>query len=286
MTAPIVAFFSLKGGVGTTSLVYNVAWMLAELGKRVVVVDLDPQTALTARALPAERVDELIADPDVRNTVIGWAATSRPTTLSSTLWLVPGDLRLASADDGFTEARVRGIARDAAASVEADYVLLDVGASAGSTTRAALRASDFLATVVRYDRISLQAMRSLGSLLEQWRADAPPDRMQPIGYIVTLRPMRLNEPPSDQPRLMRQIADEYRAHVLGQLPADGEPDELARMPDYTSLVDSAVRAHKPLFALTPADNVVGAHLSLVRLVRNHYRELAERLIDRIARGAA
>lgn len=43
MTAPVVTFFDNKGGVGTTSLVYHLAWMYDELGIRVVAVDLDLQ---------------------------------------------------------------------------------------------------------------------------------------------------------------------------------------------------------------------------------------------------
>ena len=40
-----IAFFNNKGGVGKTSLVYHVAWMLAEHGVRVVAADLDPGLA-------------------------------------------------------------------------------------------------------------------------------------------------------------------------------------------------------------------------------------------------
>ena len=43
MSAPVIAFFSAKRGVGTTSLVYHLAWMLADLGVNVLAVDLDPQ---------------------------------------------------------------------------------------------------------------------------------------------------------------------------------------------------------------------------------------------------
>ena len=43
MTCPVMTFFNNKAGVGkTTSLVYNLAWMFAELQKTVVCVDLDP----------------------------------------------------------------------------------------------------------------------------------------------------------------------------------------------------------------------------------------------------
>ena len=51
MTVPTIAFFNNKGGVGKTSLLYHVAWMLAERGHRVVAADLDPQANLSAAFL-------------------------------------------------------------------------------------------------------------------------------------------------------------------------------------------------------------------------------------------
>ena len=47
MSVPVLTFFNNKGGVGKTSLVFHLAWMFAEMGKRVVAVDLDPQANLT-----------------------------------------------------------------------------------------------------------------------------------------------------------------------------------------------------------------------------------------------
>ncbi len=51
----ILSFFNNKGGVGKTTLVYHLAHMFAALGKRVLLVDLDPQSNLTAMCLPWTR---------------------------------------------------------------------------------------------------------------------------------------------------------------------------------------------------------------------------------------
>ena len=59
MSAPAVAFFNNKGGVGKTSLVYHIAWMIARKGLRIVAVDLDPQANLTANFLAEEQLEEL-----------------------------------------------------------------------------------------------------------------------------------------------------------------------------------------------------------------------------------
>lgn len=47
LAIPVIAFFNNKGGVGKTSLVYHIAWMLSELGWNVLAADLNPQANLT-----------------------------------------------------------------------------------------------------------------------------------------------------------------------------------------------------------------------------------------------
>ena len=54
-----VAFFNNKGGVRQTSLVYHLAWMLRELGRRVIAADLDPQANLTGMFLDETGLEHL-----------------------------------------------------------------------------------------------------------------------------------------------------------------------------------------------------------------------------------
>lgn len=54
-----IAFFNNKGGVGKTSLVYHLAWMLGDLGYRVLAADLDPQANLSGMFLDEDRLEEL-----------------------------------------------------------------------------------------------------------------------------------------------------------------------------------------------------------------------------------
>ncbi len=56
MTVPVLTFFNNKGGVGKTSLVYHLSWMFAEIGIRVLAVDLDPQANLTAAFLDEDQL--------------------------------------------------------------------------------------------------------------------------------------------------------------------------------------------------------------------------------------
>ena len=50
-----IAFFNNKGGVGTTSLVYHLAWMFADQGLPTLAVDFDPQANLTSMFLDEDR---------------------------------------------------------------------------------------------------------------------------------------------------------------------------------------------------------------------------------------
>jgi cellulose biosynthesis protein BcsQ len=59
MTVPVLTFFNNKGGVGKTSLAYHLAWMLSDVGYRVLACDLDPQANLTAAFLDEERLETL-----------------------------------------------------------------------------------------------------------------------------------------------------------------------------------------------------------------------------------
>lgn len=61
-----LAFFNNKGGVGKTTLAYHLAWMMAEQGRRVLVVDLDPQANLTSMFLSEDRLERLW-DPEVES---------------------------------------------------------------------------------------------------------------------------------------------------------------------------------------------------------------------------
>jgi cellulose biosynthesis protein BcsQ len=71
MSAPIIAFFNNKGGVGKTSLVYHLSWMYADLGLNVLASDLDPQANLTSSFLEDERLEDFWPDGEHSKTIYG-----------------------------------------------------------------------------------------------------------------------------------------------------------------------------------------------------------------------
>ena len=191
-----VAFFNNKGGVGKTTLVYHLAHMFAELGRRVLMVDLDPQSNLTAMCLSEERLEELWSDVGgQRSTVLGCVRPilrglgdiSEPHVeeLRQGLDLVPGDLGLSRFEDKLSDSWPRALDRDEAAfrTLSAFYrlarmaarrrgtelVILDVGPNLGAINRAALLAADHVITPLAPDLFSMQGLRNLGPTLLDWR---------------------------------------------------------------------------------------------------------------------
>jgi len=201
MSVPVLTFFNNKGGVGKTSLVFHLAWMLAEMGKNVVAIDLDPQANLTSGFLP-EDVLETLWDPDTASgdgstiyqcvrplTEVGDILPPRTQRISPRLHLVPGDLGLAGFEDFLSQewpnamgsgGKYRSfrilssfwqVAQMAATAHGADIILADVGPNLGAINRSALIATDYVVIPLAADLFSLQGMRNLGPTLRGWRAD-------------------------------------------------------------------------------------------------------------------
>lgn len=200
MSVPVLTFFNNKGGVGKTSLVYHLAWMLAATGKRVVTVDLDPQANLTAAFLEEDELESLW-DAD--------SSSSAPTTVyralkpltefgnvlepilhnvCSGLDLVPGDVALAGFEETLSEEwpnsmRETSLARPfriltafweiaqlAARRVQADIIIVDVGPNLGAINRSVLLATDYVVMPLGADLFSLQGLKNLGPTLRSWRS--------------------------------------------------------------------------------------------------------------------
>ncbi|MCB1968207.1 AAA family ATPase [Accumulibacter sp.] len=201
MSVPVLTFFNNKGGVGKTSLVFHLAWMLSEMGKRVVAIDLDPQANLTSAFLSEDDL-EILWDPDdisQRNstiyqcvrplTEVGDILAPQTQRISSRLHLVPGDLGLAGFEDFLSrewpDALGSGslyrpfrilssfwqVAQMAAGQHGADIILADVGPNLGAINRSALIGTDHVVIPLAADLFSLQGLRNLGPTLQTWRED-------------------------------------------------------------------------------------------------------------------
>ena len=203
MSVPVLTFFNNKGGVGKTSLVFHLAWMFAEMGKRVVAIDLDPQANLTSAFLAEEVLEDLWDSDDTQRagrtiygcvqplTKVGDILAPVTQSVHPRLHLVPGDLALAGFEDQLSGAWIEAmgstqnnlfrpfrvltafwqVAQMAAQDHDADLILADVGPNLGAINRSALIASDHVVIPLAADLFSLQGLRNLGPTLGAWRSD-------------------------------------------------------------------------------------------------------------------
>ena len=200
MTVPVLTFFNNKGGVGKTSLVYHLAWMLSDVGYRVLACDLDPQANLTAAFLNEDQLEGLWRENDDASartilqcvrplTKVGDIKDPALADITPALRLIPGDLALAGFEDtlstewpnaldsgepyrpfriltAFSTVMQRG-----AMQMNASVILADVGPNLGAINRSALIATDCIIVPLGADLFSLQGLRNLGPTLNRWRQD-------------------------------------------------------------------------------------------------------------------
>jgi len=324
MAKPVVTFFNNKGGVGKTSLVYHLSWMYAERRTRVVAVDLDPQANLTAAFLDEDALEGLWEDSESPNTIyravhpitgVGDLLVPTLHKVTSDLYLLPGDVALSSFEDVLAEVwpssmgdsnlfrpfRILSsfwhVMQQAAAKVEADVLLVDVGPNLGAINRSVLIATDFVIIPLGADLFSLQGLKNLGPKLREWRSlwkkrkdnwvnpafDLPDGKMVPAGYLSQQHSVRLNRPVRAYDKWINRIPATYRESVLDE-PAQNmapatDPFCLGTIKHYRSLIPMAQEVRKPIFKLTSADGAIGSHANAVREAYEDFFVLSEKIED-------
>ncbi len=331
MSTPVLTFFNNKGGVGKTSLVYHLAWMFSEMGKRVVAIDLDPQANLTSAFLPEETLESLW-DPDQHEagattifrcikplTGVGDILAPECLQINPRLFLVPGDLSLASFEDQLSRewpismdssnllrpfrilTALWQVAQLAASAKTAEIILADVGPNLGAINRSVLIGSNHVVFPLAADLFSLQGLSNLGPTLRNWRADwlkrlgnwrerpfdLPTGEMNPVGYLIQQHSERLSRPVKSYNKWAERIPSLYRKSVLNvqsEAPVPNVEDDpfcLARLKHYRSLIPMAQEARKPIFHLTAADGAIGSHSNAVTEAGANFRTLARVILSRI-----
>ncbi len=232
------------------------------------------------------------------------------------LVLLPGDLALSNFEDQLSEVwpkcldgderafRVTSafwrIMQNAAQLHEAKLVLVDLGPNLGAINRAALISCDYVVVPLSPDLFSLQGLRNLGPRLRTWRGDwkkrleanravdlkLPSGSMKPIGYLIQQHSVRLDRPVQAYDRWIAQIPSTYRRAVLdlpqtGPLSFESDPECLALLKHYRSLMPMAQQARKPMFHLRPADGALGSHFQAAQSARKDFAKLAETIARRI-----
>ena len=194
-----IALFNHKGGVSKTTTTFNLGWMLAKKGHRVIMVDADPQCNLTGMVLGyggPTALEEFYDNETGRNLRDGLAPAfeSRPEPLKAVdcfpvngtdnLFLLPGHI-------GLSEYEVTlGIAQELSGSIQtlqnlpgsigrlleqtadnhqADFLLIDLNPSLSSFNQNLLVTSHYFIVPTNPDYFSAMAVRSLAGVLPTWR---------------------------------------------------------------------------------------------------------------------
>jgi chromosome partitioning protein len=138
----IIAFASLKGGVGKTTLTYNLASLWADMGKRVLAIDFDPQGNLTFAFLPPESLPE-----ESQTRCLFSRKSPQPFPVSKNLWLLGADNKLSSWDMRGTNPDLL-LPSQVIRSLPFDLVLLDTPTGWRPLARAAILSCDYIVVPV------------------------------------------------------------------------------------------------------------------------------------------
>jgi chromosome partitioning protein len=233
--------------------------------------------------------------------------------VADNLGLLVGDLRLSGSEDELNSQWPRCLNGDIrafrvisafyrlllTAGSEVDVALIDVGPNLGAVNRAALIAADYVVLPLAPDIYSLQGLRNIGPTLRRWRSEwkdrldrkpeaeipLPRGQMKPLGYVVMQHAVRLDRPVKAYARWMARIPGVFAVDVMRlksyqQTSPEKDPNCLATLKHYRSLMPMAMEAHKPIFHLKPADGAIGAHVAAVAECYADFKRLSLEIAKR------
>lgn len=191
-----IIFFNHKGGVSKTTTTFNLGWKLAEQGKKVLLVDADPQCNLTGLILQ-DKFEEYYINEDTRSNnlkdAVSPAFESKPeaimafdcfkTPRNKNLFLLPGHPNLTEIEPQLSFAQTSNNAFSTMQNLPGafnalidllvekyniEYVIFDVNPGLGAINQNLFSISDLFIIPTNPDPFSLMAIKTLSHVLPRW----------------------------------------------------------------------------------------------------------------------
>ena len=205
----VIAIANQKGGVGKTTTAISLSAALAALGKRILLLDLDPQANATSGI--GEEADSSMYYP-----LIGEARLEdqiRPTSHPN-LSIVPSgmdlsgvEIELARRDDHLTFLRdmLQGVKQKG----DFDYCILDTPPSLGVLMTSSLASADEVLIPLQCEYFGLEGLAKIVHIISQIRESGAAPDLELGGILMTMYDGRTN--------LSRQVVDEVTKHFPDQI---------------------------------------------------------------------
>lgn len=190
-----LVLFNHKGGVSKTTTVYNVGWMLAERGSRVLLVDADPQCNLSSLIL-GDTFDEYYLNETTKlqniKDGVSPAFRGKPTPIQpvlcnspnrqSQVFLLAGHATLSEYDASLTFAQnsnalatlqnlpgaFHELIRQVEEANQIDYTIIDLNPGLSAINQNLFLNSDFFLIPTNPDPFSIMALQTLGTIFPRW----------------------------------------------------------------------------------------------------------------------
>ncbi|MBS1637569.1 MAG: ParA family protein [Bacteroidetes bacterium] len=164
-----IAFSNHKGGTGKTTSTINIAAVLRNKGKRVLVIDLDPQANLTY-SLGVTGVDATVQD-----WLIGHSGLDECLIQTEGLSLLPASVSMVNSEDVLKKIPNYSFSlKNKLSQLDYDFVLIDCPPAIGSLTRIALTASDYVIIPMLLEILSIQGLSQIMKFIKDIKITSNP----------------------------------------------------------------------------------------------------------------